>query len=485
MSGLKVLSVVSEIYPLIKTGGLADVAGALPGALAAQDVEMRTVVPGYPSVMAALEEHHVVVELAELWGGRARILAARAKGLDLFVVDAPHLYARPGNPYHAPDGTDWQDNPFRFAALSWVAAQIGLGSVPDFVPQVVHLHDWQTGLTAAHLTYDGRRRPGIVITIHNLAFQGQYPASMLQGLGLPWYSFGMDGVEYYGNIGFLKAGLQFADRITTVSPTYAHEILSPECGMGMEGLLKARISVLSGILNGIDDTVWDPATDPLLPVHYSAAEPLGRLAAKAELRKRFLLDEKAQGPVFGVVSRLSDQKGLDMVLEALDTILAVDGQFVLLGSGDKELTAGFHRAAAVHPGRIGCVIGYDEALAHLIQAGSDALLVPSRFEPCGLTQLCALRYGAVPIVTRVGGLADTIIDANEMAIDAGVGTGLVVAPTTTEALEEAILRAARLYADEETWSKIVGAAMKCDVSWSRSAGRYAKLYRDLVKERTS
>lgn len=485
MASLKVLSVVSEIYPLIKTGGLADVAGALPGALSAHDVEMRTVVPGYPSVMAALEDRELVVDLAELWGGPARVYSGRAKGLSLFAIDAPHLYARPGNPYHAPDGTDWQDNPFRFAALCWVAAQIGLGSVPSFVPDVVHLHDWQSGLTAAHLTYDGRRRPGIVVTIHNLAFQGQYPASMLQNLGLPWYSFGIDGVEYYGNVGFLKAAVQFADRITTVSPTYATEILSPEWGMGMEGLLRARSSVVSGILNGIDDAVWNPATDPLLPVHYSASAPVGRVAAKAELRKRYLLDDKAEGPIFAVVSRLSWQKGLDMVLEALDAILAVDGQFVLLGSGDKELTAGFQRAASVHPGRIGCVIGYDEALAHLIQAGADAILVPSRFEPCGLTQLCALRYGAVPVVTRVGGLADTIIDANEMAIDAGVGTGIVVAPPTTEQLEEAIQRTARLFADAPTWRKIVRAAMKTDVSWSRSAARYAKLYRDIVKQRTS
>lgn len=485
MSVLKVLSVVSEIYPLIKTGGLADVAGALPGALASNDVEMRTVVPGYPSVMAALEERETVVELADLWGGPARVFSGRAKGLDLFVIDAPHLYARPGNPYHAPDGTDWQDNPYRFAALCWVAAQIGLGSVPAFVPQVVHLHDWQTGLTAAHLTYDGRRRPGIVVTIHNLAFQGQYPSSMLQSLGLPWYSFGIDGVEYYGNVGFLKAAIQFADRITTVSPTYATEILTPEWGMGMEGLLKARSSVVSGILNGIDVGVWDPATDPLLPVHFSHTDLAGRVEAKQALRKRFGLGEKPRGPLFGVVSRLSWQKGLDMVLESLDAIRAVDGQFVLLGSGDKELTAGFQRAAAIHPSRIGCVIGYDEPLAHLIQAGSDALLVPSRFEPCGLTQLCALRYGSIPLVTRVGGLADTIIDANEMAIDAGVGTGIVVAPPTAEQLQEAIHRTARLYADEETWPRIVQAAMTCDVSWSRSAARYAKLYRDLVRERTS
>lgn len=485
MSGVKVLSVVSEIYPLVKTGGLADVAGALPGALAAHEVEVRTVVPGYPAVMAALHDVETVVELRDLWGGPARVLIGQAAGLALFVVDAPHLYARPGNPYLAPDGKDWQDNPYRFAALSWVAAQIGLGSVPSFVPNIVHIHDWQPGLTAAHLTYDGRRRPGIVATIHNIAFQGQYPASMLQSLGLPWYSLGMEGVEYYGGIGFLKAALRFADRITTVSPTYAEEIKTEAGGMGFEGLLRSRASVVRGILNGIDDTVWNPATDPHLPAHYNVSTPMGRKVTRTELRKRLGLDDHAKGPIFGVVSRLSWQKGLDMVLESLDTILAVDGQLALLGSGDAELTAGFQRAASTHAGRIGCVIGYDEGLARLIQAGSDALLVPSRFEPCGLTQLCALRYGALPVVSMVGGLADTVIDANEMAIDAGTGTGVVFAPPTAERLQAAIHRTARLWDDQTIWRRLMRNAMKTDVSWSRSAGHYATLYREVIAERGS
>lgn len=483
MSALKVLSVVSEIYPLIKTGGLADVAGALPKALAAEDVEVRTVVPGYPSVMTALETHETVVNLAELWGGPARVLAARAAGLDLFVVDAPHLFARPGNPYQAPDGTDWQDNAYRFTALSWVAAQIGFGSIAGFKPDVVHLHDWQTGLTAAHLTYDGRRRPGIVATIHNMAFQGQYPPSMLQSLGLPWYSFGVDGVEYYGTIGFLKAALRFADRITTVSPTYAVEIMGPEAGMGMEGLLRQRASIVSGILNGIDDVVWDPETDPRLAAPFGLSAPEGRAANKTALRQLFDLSTTAKGPLFGVISRLSWQKGLDLVLDCLETIVELDGQLVLLGAGDADLTAGFRRAATTHPGRIAARIGYDENLAHLIQGGSDALLVPSRFEPCGLTQLCALRYGSIPVVARVGGLADTVVDSNEMAIEAEAATGIVFTPPDADELKWALQRTARLHADKTVWPQLIRNGMRTDVSWKRSARRYAALYRSIVAER--
>jgi starch synthase len=485
MAATKVLSVVSEIYPLIKTGGLADVAGALPGALAPEGVEMRTVVPGYPAVLAALEGGETVLRLKDLFGGPATVVAGRAKGLDLFVLDAPHLYDRPGNPYHDAEAVDWPDNPFRFAALSWVAAQIGLGSVTGFVPDVVHTHDWQTGLTAAYLEYDGRVRPGTVVTVHNLAFQGQYPQEMLGDLKLPPHAWGVDGVEYYGTIGFLKSALRMSDRVTTVSPTYAAEIRTGEGGMGLGGLLAGRSSVVSGILNGIDTEVWNPATDPLVPSHYDAATTSSRRPNKSALQRRFGIKVERRAMVFGVVSRLSWQKGLDMVLEGIQSILAVGGQLVLLGSGDRELVEGFRAAAAAHPGRVGVVIGYDESLAHLIQAGSDVLLVPSRFEPCGLTQLCALRYGAIPLVTRVGGLADTIVDANEMALDVGAGTGVMFSPPNPELFRSAIQRAAGLFADREAWRKLMKNAMRTDVSWGRSAARYARLYRDLVGERSA
>lgn len=483
MTSLKILSVVSEVFPLIKTGGLADVAGALPGALAREGVEMRTLVPGYPAVMAALEAPAKVLKLKDLFGGKAEVLAGRAKGLDLFVIDAPHLYARPGNPYHDADGVDWPDNPFRFAALSKVAAEIGLGSIKGFRPDVVHTHDWQTGLTAAYLEYDGRPRPGTVATVHNLAFQGQYPKEMLADLKLPPHAWGVDGVEYYDTIGFLKAALRMSDRVTTVSPTYAAEIRTGEGGMGLGGLLEGRAGVVSGILNGIDTDVWNPANDTLVPARYDAATPSERRANKSALQKRMGLKVDRKAMLFGVVSRLSWQKGLDMVLEGIDTIVGLGGQIAILGAGDKDLVEGFKAAAASHPGRVGVVVGYDESLAHLIQAGSDSLLVPSRFEPCGLTQLCALRYGAIPLVTRVGGLADTIVDANEMALDAGWGTGIVFTPPTAEMFRAAILRAHDLHADTATWRRLVKNAMKTDVSWSRSAARYKRLYEGLVAER--
>jgi starch synthase len=483
MASLKVLSVVSEIYPLIKTGGLADVAGALPGALAREGVEMRTLVPGYPAVLTALENPTRVIRLKDLFGGPAEILSGKAKGLDLFVIAAPHLYDRPGNPYHDADGVDWPDNPFRFAALARVAAEIGFGSVKGFHPDVVHTHDWQTGLTAAYLEYDGRPRPGTVATVHNLAFQGQYPKAMLAELRLPPHAWGVDGVEYYDTIGYLKASLRMSDRVTTVSPTYAAEIRTHDGGMGLGGLLEGRAGVVSGILNGIDTDVWNPATDLLIAANYDAATASARRPNKSALQKRFGLKVDRKAMIFGVVSRLSWQKGLDMVLEGIDTIVGLGGQVVLLGSGDKDLVEGFRAAAGAHPGRVGVIIGYDESLAHLIQAGSDALLVPSRFEPCGLTQLCALRYGAIPIVTRVGGLADTIIDANEMALDIGVGTGVMFTPPQAEMFRAALRRAADLHADTATWRKLVKNAMKTDVSWARSAAQYKRLYEGLVAER--
>lgn len=493
MSRLEVLSVASEIYPLVKTGGLADVAGALPAALAAEDVRVTSLVPGYPAVMAGLDHAattghpapRVVATWADLFGGRARLLAARARGLDLLVLDAPHLYDRPGNPYLGPDGRDWPDNAFRFAALGRVAAALGLGDVPGPRPDVVHAHDWQAGLAAAYLHYDGRPRPGTVVTVHNLAFQGQFPAELLGPLGLPPRSWSLDGVEYYGGIGFLKAGLQLSDRITTVSPTYAAEIRTPEGGMGLDGLLRTRAAVLHGILNGIDDTVWDPAADPLIPARYDARSPKRRRANKRALQERFGLAPDPDRLLFGVISRLSWQKGLDLLLDRLGVLVEAGAQLVVLGSGEPALERGFAAAAGADPDRIGCVIGYDEALAHLVQAGSDALIVPSRFEPCGLTQLCALRYGAIPVVARVGGLADTIVDANEMARAGGAGSGLQFSPVTGDMLAAALLRAADLWRDRDGWAQMMRNAMRTDVSWRRPAARYARLYRDLVAERVS
>lgn len=480
MRPLNVLSVTSEIFPIIKTGGLADVAGALPAALAAENVTVVTLVPGYPAVMKALDGSQVVHRYQGLFGGTASVLSGRAGGLDIFVIDAPHLYDRPGSPYLAPDGRDWLDNGRRFAALARVAADLGQGLAPGFVPDVVHAHDWQAGLVPIYLDLKEGPRPATIVTIHNIAFQGVFPPHLLYELGLPAGTFTIDGVEYYGQIGFLKAGLQHADRITTVSPTYAKEIQTSEGGMGLDGLLRARSDVVSGILNGIDDKVWDPATDTHLERTYDRDDLDARTANKAALQKRLSLNPDPDAMLFGVVSRLSEQKGLDLVLAGLSRLLADGAQLALLGSGDMALESSFRTASIAHHGQVGCFFGYDEGLAHLIQGGSDALLVPSRFEPCGLTQLCAMRYGSVPIVSRVGGLADTVIDANEMAIAAGVATGLQFGPVLLSPFMDAIDRTKALWRDRQAWRRLQGNGMRADVSWRRPAKQYADLYRSCL-----
>ena len=480
MSELKVLSVASEIFPLVKTGGLADVVGALPAALAREGVEIRTVVPAYPAILAKLTNAQPAHAYDDLFGGPARVLAGKASGLDLFVIDAPHLYDRPGNPYLGPDGLNWPDNAQRFAALARVGADIGLGAIDAFRPQVVHAHDWQAALATAYLYYADGPRPGTAITIHNIAFQGHFPSSIFGELGLPPYAFTIDGVEYFGGVGYLKAALRLSDRITTVSPTYAREIMTPEFGMALDGLLRSRAAVVQGIVNGIDDMVWNPATDAALPQTYSALRIDMRVRNKTALQTQMGLAPSVDRPLFGVISRLSDQKGLDLLLQALPDLIAKGGQLALLGSGDPLLETGFSAAATARPDSVGCVLGYDEKLAHLIQAGADFIVVPSRFEPCGLTQLCALRYGAPPIVARVGGLADTVINANEAATAAGVATGVQFYPPSTDALTYALDRALEIGRDPAVTRRLRLNGMRSDVSWRGPAKRYAALYRDLA-----
>ncbi|MFD1331174.1 glycogen synthase GlgA [Methylopila musalis] len=474
-----VLAVASEVFPLVKTGGLADVAGALPAALAPHGVAVRTLLPGYPAVMAALLDGVVAARFDDLFGGPARVVAATAKGLDVLALDAPHLYARDGGLYVGPDGRDWPDNAFRFAALGYAAAEIGRGATGLPAPEIVHMHDWQAGLAGAYLAYAPAPRPKTVATIHNMAFQGWFPESLRAALRLPPEAMAIEGVEYFGGVGFLKAALQFADHITTVSPTYACEILQPDGGLGLDGLLRARAADVSGILNGIDVGVWNPEADSALPAPFSAANPEGRDVCRRALARSFGLD-LGDGPLFGVVSRLSSQKGLDLLAEATPTLLESGGSLALIGSGEAWLEERFRALAARHPDRIGVFIGYDERRAHLLQAGADAVLVPSRFEPCGLTQLCALRYGAVPVVARVGGLADTVIDANPAALSAGVATGVQFPSGDQAALEAALRRVAALHAQPEVWARIQRNGMRSDVSWDASAAAYADLYRRLA-----
>jgi len=478
----RVLSVASEIFPLIKTGGLADVAGALPAALAPHGVEMRSLVPGYPAVLQKLAAAEPVLAISDFFGSDARILAGIVSGLKIFALDAPHLYARPGNPYVAADGSGWPDNPQRFAALSYAAFLIGQGALTSFVPDILHLHDWQAALAPAYVHFSEGRRPATIITIHNLAFQGIAPATLLETLRLPAAAYATEGVEFFGSISALKAGLIYADRITTVSPSYAIEICTEHGGMGLDGVLRARRGVLSGIVNGIDTTIWDPANDPSLPAPFSAHTPGPKIQSKAALQERFGLDRRDTALVFGVVSRLSHQKGLDLLIDCLDAVRDAGAQLAVLGSGDAAMEEGFLRAASGNTGQIGVLLGYDESLAHLLQAGADAILVPSRFEPCGLTQLCALRYGGLPVVSRVGGLADTVIDANTAALAAKVATGFQFAPVTADALRSALHRTAELWSRPDDWAMLRGNALRADVGWSEPAKAYARLYDDLAND---
>ncbi|MBP7241189.1 glycogen synthase GlgA [Amaricoccus sp.] len=474
---MQVLSVASEAFPLIKTGGLADVAGALPPALARQGVEMRTLLPGYPAVIARLEDVREVHAWRGLIGAEARLLEARAAGLHLYVLDAPEFFDRPGNIYLDETGHDWADNWRRFAALSKAAVAIASGSAAGFAPDLVHAHDWQAGLAPAYLRYYGIAVPS-VLTIHNLAFQGHYPAAIFGGLELPPQAFALDGVEYFGGVGYLKAGIAAASAITTVSPTYANEILTPAEGMALDGLLRSRGADLVGIVNGIDVDVWNPETDPHLVAPFSTRAPKGRAKNRAAVETTFGLDHDA-APLFCVVSRLTGQKGMDLVVDAAWDLVAAGGKLAVLGSGDAGLEGALFRLAAEFPGRVGVVIGYDEPLAHRMQAGADAILIPSRFEPCGLTQLYGLRYGCVPVVARVGGLADTVIDANVAALNAGVATGLQFAPVDADALRAAVRRAIALHGTPH-WAAMQRAGMRSDVSWDRSAALYADVYRRIA-----
>ena len=470
----RVLSVASECAPLVKTGGLADVVGALPAALAALGDEVWTLLPGYRQVMARLGPAREVAAFAEHFGGPARLLSATVAGLDLLVLDAPHLYDRAGTPYLDESAQDWPDNARRFAALSQAAARIAVAGADGWHPQVVHGHDWQAGLVPEYLHVLGAGAGGrvpFVFTIHNVAFHGNVDAADLAGLGLDPARFTPEHFEFWGRISALKAGLTGADAITTVSRTYARELLTPEFGMGMEGVLAARRDVLSGIVNGIDDAVWNPATDPRIRAY---ATPRGKAANRALLREEFGLPQ-APGPLCVLISRLTWQKGIDLLIEALPALLERGGQLAVLGTGEPQLEVALSERAAALPG-LAVRIGYDEALSHRMMAGGDAILVPSRFEPCGLTQLYGLRYGTVPLVALTGGLADTVIPASPAALAAGVATGLQFHPVTAPALADALADLCALFADAPAWARIQKNAMRQPVGWDASAPAYSRLY---------
>ncbi len=466
---------------MLKTGGLADVVGALPAALAPLGVDVRTLLPGHPKVIAAMKAPKPVAEWPDWFGGPAQLLASE----NLLVLDVPHLYDRPGNPYLDAGGRDWPDNAQRYAALSHAAARIGWGELKGYAPDLLHVHDWQGALVPAYLHYlgEGKRQPPTVLTIHNLAFQGQFKTAVWPQLGLPDEAFSMHGLEYWGDIGYLKAGIQFATAITTVSPTYAHEIRTQKDGMGLDSMLRWRQAAVSGIVNGIDLDVWNPATDTLLPARYGAQDLSPRLSNKREIERVFELPADDSSPLVCMITRLTDQKGIDLVAHHMAAVAATGARLAILGSGDAGLEAALRAGAQSHPRRVALKIGYDEPLSHLLQGGSDAILVPSRFEPCGLTQLYGLRYGCVPVVSRVGGLADTVIDANDAALKAGVATGIQFAEVTAEGLLEALRRTVQLYRHHPGhWQQMQRNGMKADVGWQASAAEYAALYASLLQK---
>lgn len=484
---LAVLHVLSEYFPLIKTGGLGDVGAALPAALRRAGVDARVLLPGYPKVLEDLDDAEVVWSDANLFHcGPARLLRGelRVDGAPAYVVDAPGLYLRDGGPYQDASGADHHDNHLRFAALCSLGAQLCAGLDPSFSPDVGHAHDWPAGLLPAYVAlYFGRQTP-TVQTIHNVGYVGGFDRYHLGGMNLPESSFDVDGVEFHGRVSLLKAGLYYADHITTVSPTYAEELTRAPYGGGFEGLLATRRDQLTGILNGVDYAEWSPEHDPHLPAAYSSTSLEGKATCRAALCEAFGLSVAPGVPVIGMVSRLAWQKGIELLIDAARPMLA-EGRIRLavLGSGDAHLEDGLRQLAHEHPGCAGFIGRYDESLSHLVQGGADAFVMPSRTEPCGLTQLYALRYGTVPIVRRTGGLADTVTNTTSTSLRAGKATGFIFDDATVDALRSALERAALLYAHPVGWRAVMRTGMAKDFSWRRSSARYLALYGDLLDAR--
>ncbi len=476
---MRVIYASTEVYPALKTGGLADVNAALPQAMRAAGADVRLVLPAFPAIESAVTGLQPVIQLkAPIGGADVRVLRGKLAGVPAYLIEAGQLYARPGNPYVDEGGRDWPDNHLRFALLGWTAARFADGTIDGWRPDIVHGHDWHAGLAPAYLAARGGERPASVFTVHNLGYQGEFIAEKFRDLALPANFFSIHGLEFYGKVNFMKAGLHYADRITTVSPTYAAEIQTPEFGCGMDGLLRSRAGALTGILNGVDRAVWNPAADAALVARFSARNCRGKTRCKAGLRSELGL-ASGDGPLFGIVSRLTSQKGLDLVLEVLPDLVGHGGQLALLGTGDRELEARFLAAAAQSPGAVSVRIGYDEALAHRIIAGSDVILVPSRFEPCGLTQLYALAYGALPLVHRVGGLADTVCEASPENRESGNATGFVFSEASPNGLHKALNCAIALWNRPREWARVRRTGMEQDFSWAPAARQYLDLYREL------
>lgn len=482
---LRILFVTPEAHPLIKTGGLGEVAGTLPPALREIGVDARLLLPAYPGLIEQLN--------AQPLGAPLQVLSSMMPvqlfhGLmpdgstPAYLIDAPALYHRNG-PYVDENGKDWPDNALRFGLLSRVAAMFGIEGVSfGWKPQLIHCNDWQTGLTPAYLAHASGIRACSLINIHNMAFQGNFPPHWLTHLNLPRSSFGVQGVEFHGQLSFLKAGLYYADHITAVSPTYAEEIQTAEFGNGLEGLLSRRKDQLTGILNGVDSAHWDPENDPYLQATYSRSKLQGKAVNKRALQKRFGLEADPNVPLLGIVSRLTRQKGIDLVLAIADELLSQSVQLIVLGSGDKSFEAELRQLQQEHPETVGVHLGYNEKLAHFVEAGADIFLMPSRFEPCGLNQMYSMLYGTPPVVRRTGGLADSVIDATPRTLADGTATGFVFTGDNEAELLACVLRALILFQQKTAWRKLQISGMKQDFRWHRSAQQYLALYRSLITE---
>lgn len=478
----RILFASSEAAPLIKTGGLADISGSLPAALKALRQAVRLIIPAYPQAMRNAGRVKTVATL-DIGGHSVRVLEGRMPDSKVLVwlVDSPAHFSRDGGPYTDHSGHDWADNAERFALFSRVVVEISMNRVGlNWQPEVVHCNDWQTGLVPT-LLYLEETRPGTVFSIHNLAYQGVFPYRTFADLGLPAALWSYRSLEYFGNLSFIKGGLVFADRLTTVSPTYAEEICTPTLGYGLDPLLRHRRDRLSGILNGVDYGVWDPSTDPLIDTPYTTELPAGKVNNKRALQRHFGLPLN-EVPLLGMVSRMVEQKGIDLVLDAVPKLLGIPVQLVILGSGEKRFEQAALALAKRFPKQIGVNIGYDESLAHLIEAGSDMFLMPSRFEPCGLNQLYSLRYGTLPVVHRTGGLADTVIHTDPNSLEAGTATGFVFDFPDVQGLLWAIRQALLCYNKSDCWPRVMKNAMQQDFSWNNSASLYLSLYRQAIQD---
>ncbi|EIJ41684.1 glycogen/starch synthase, ADP-glucose type [Beggiatoa alba B18LD] len=481
-SSLKILFVSSEVYPLVKTGGLADVSHALPKALQQLGVDVRVLLPAYPAVLDKLTLTCVYERVNLLHSlPPVRILTGMMpdQSFPVYVLDCPQLYQRMGGLYQDAYGQDWQDNPLRFGALAKLAAFFGQHYF-DFKPDIIHCNDWQTGLTPAYLAYSANPvHVRVIQSLHNMAYQGVFDPAVMSFLELPNISFNMHGLEYYGALSFLKAGIYYSHWLTTVSPNYAKEIQTPQFGYGLAGLLYERRQQLRGILNGIDTDDWNASTDTYLPFHYSRQDLTGKQQNKQALCQRLGLMHPEK-PLIAMITRLTYQKGLDLVIPAIADILAEGAQLAILGSGDKDLENHLKHLATRYQGTLSVTIGYDETLAHQLEAGADIFLMPSRFEPCGLNQLYSMRYGTIPLVRRTGGLADTVVDTTPANLDKGIATGFIFDAEDHHAILHSIQRALLTFRDKATWRQLQENGMNYDCSWQQSAKQYIQLYKQVL-----